>query len=109
MAAYWGVGQGFILDENFNQIPNGPVIDYDARSEAPENKNLVSKQEFGDFVLEIRDTGQALSAAWSWAGQGPPTGTTALTTAGINTPRPLVHERDGTCRPRLVGAGPHVL
>jgi alpha-glucosidase len=31
MAAYWGVGQGFILDEHFNQIPNGPVIDYEGR------------------------------------------------------------------------------
>lgn len=31
MAAYWGVGQGFILDENFNQVPNGPVIDYEGR------------------------------------------------------------------------------
>src|SRR3954467_15786079 len=29
------------------------VIDYDARSEAPDNKNLVSKQEFGDFVLKL--------------------------------------------------------
>ena len=31
MAAYWGVGQGFILDDQFNQIPNGPVIDYEGR------------------------------------------------------------------------------
>jgi alpha-glucosidase len=31
MAAYWGVGQGFILDNNFNQVPNGPVIDYEGR------------------------------------------------------------------------------
>jgi hypothetical protein len=29
------------------------VIDYDARSEAPGNKNLVSKQEYGDFVLRL--------------------------------------------------------
>jgi hypothetical protein len=29
------------------------VIDYDARSEAAGNKNLVSKQEFGDFVLRL--------------------------------------------------------
>ncbi|CAN5885082.1 hypothetical protein BH23PLA1_BH23PLA1_03970 [soil metagenome] len=29
------------------------VIDYDARSEAEGNKNLVSKDEFGDFVLKI--------------------------------------------------------
>jgi hypothetical protein len=29
------------------------VIDYDARSEAPGNKNLITKQEFGDFVLKL--------------------------------------------------------
>ncbi len=29
------------------------VIDYDARSEAPGNKNLVSKGEYGDFVLKL--------------------------------------------------------
>lgn len=29
------------------------VIDYDARSEATGNKNLVSKQEYGDFVLKL--------------------------------------------------------
>src|SRR5262245_48270818 len=29
------------------------VIDYDARSEATGNKNLVSKREFGDFVLKM--------------------------------------------------------
>jgi alpha-glucosidase len=31
MAAYWGVGQGFILDEQFNQIAHGPIIDYEGR------------------------------------------------------------------------------
>jgi hypothetical protein len=31
----------------------GKVIDYDARSEAKGNKNLISKQEFGDFVLKF--------------------------------------------------------
>jgi hypothetical protein len=31
----------------------GKVIDYDARSEAKGNKNLVSKQEYGDFVLKF--------------------------------------------------------
>jgi len=35
-----------------------------------------------------------LCAAWSWAGNCPPPGTNALGTAGIGTPRPLVHERD---------------
>ena len=29
------------------------MIDYDARSEAKGDKNLVSKQEFGDFVLKL--------------------------------------------------------
>ncbi len=29
------------------------VIDYDARSEAPGNKNLISRREFGDFVLKF--------------------------------------------------------
>ena len=29
------------------------VLDYDARSEAPGNKNLVSKQEFEDFILRF--------------------------------------------------------
>jgi hypothetical protein len=29
------------------------VIDYDARSEAPGDKNLVSKREFGDFTLNL--------------------------------------------------------
>src|SRR3954464_1353421 len=32
----------------------GDVIDYDARSESPNpNKSLVSKREFGDFVLKM--------------------------------------------------------
>ncbi|GIW89345.1 MAG: hypothetical protein KatS3mg108_3669 [Isosphaeraceae bacterium] len=29
------------------------VIDYDARSEAPGDKNLVSRKEYGDFVLSL--------------------------------------------------------
>jgi hypothetical protein len=29
------------------------VIDYDARSEAPGNKNLVTKAQFGDFALKL--------------------------------------------------------
>jgi CubicO group peptidase (beta-lactamase class C family) len=49
---------------------------------------------FGDYVLEVRDAGQALCAIWSWAGQSPPTGTNPLGIAGTGTPRPLVHERD---------------
>jgi D-alanyl-D-alanine-carboxypeptidase/D-alanyl-D-alanine-endopeptidase len=57
-------------------------------------ERYLGNYRFGDFVLEIRGAGQALSAAWSWAGHGPPTGITALTTAGVATPRPLVHERD---------------
>jgi hypothetical protein len=31
----------------------GKVIDYDARSEARGNKNLISKNEYGDFVLKF--------------------------------------------------------
>lgn len=34
-------------------IDGVPVIDYDARSEAAGNKNLVSKKEYGDFVLKM--------------------------------------------------------
>lgn len=34
-------------------VDGGPVIDYDARSEASGDKNLVTKEEFGDFVLEF--------------------------------------------------------
>jgi hypothetical protein len=52
--------------------------------------------QFGNYVLEIRSADHALCAAWSWAGDGPPTGITALTTAGIGTPRALVHARDHT-------------
>lgn len=29
------------------------VIDYDAKSEAPGDKNLVSKKEYGDFILKL--------------------------------------------------------
>jgi hypothetical protein len=46
----WKIPQG---DNGHWKIVDG-VIDYDARSEAPGNdKNLVSKQEFGDFVLKL--------------------------------------------------------
>ncbi len=45
----WKIPEG---DNGHWKVLDG-VIDYDARSEAPGNKNLVSKQEFGDFVLKI--------------------------------------------------------
>ena len=47
--AQWIIPEG---DNGHWKIVNG-VIDYDARSDAPGNKNLVSKQEFGDFVLKL--------------------------------------------------------
>jgi hypothetical protein len=47
--AQWIIPEG---DNGHWKIVDG-VIDYDARSEAPGNKNLVSKQEFGDFVLKL--------------------------------------------------------
>jgi Domain of Unknown Function (DUF1080) len=47
--AQWIIPEG---DNGHWKILDG-VIDYDARSEAPGNKNLVSKQEFGDFVLRL--------------------------------------------------------
>ena len=45
----WIVPEG---DNGHWKVVDG-VIDYDARSEAPGNKNLVSKQEYGDFVLRM--------------------------------------------------------
>ena len=47
--AQWIIPEG---DNGHWKILDG-VIDYDARSEAAGNKNLVSKQEFGDFVLKL--------------------------------------------------------
>ncbi len=47
--AHWKVPEG---DNGHWKVING-VIDYDARSEAPGNKNLVSKDEYGDFVLKL--------------------------------------------------------
>jgi Domain of Unknown Function (DUF1080) len=47
--AQWMIPPG---DNGHWKIVDG-VIDYDARSEAPGNKNLVSKQQFGDFVLKL--------------------------------------------------------
>jgi hypothetical protein len=45
----WVIPEG---DNGHWKVVDG-VIDYDARSEAKGNKNLVSKQEFGDFVLKL--------------------------------------------------------
>jgi hypothetical protein len=45
----WIIPEG---DNGHWKIADG-VIDYDARSEAPGNKNLVSKAEYGDFVLKL--------------------------------------------------------
>ncbi|SIO65675.1 protein of unknown function [Singulisphaera sp. GP187] len=45
----WTIPEG---DNGHWKVLDG-VIDYDARSEAPGVKNLVSKQEFGDFVVKL--------------------------------------------------------
>lgn len=45
----WIIPEG---DNGHWKIVDG-VIDYDARSEAKGNKNLVSKEEYGDFVLTL--------------------------------------------------------
>ncbi len=47
--ANWIVPEG---DNGHWKIADG-VIDYDARSEAPGSKNLVSKEQFGNFVLQL--------------------------------------------------------
>ena len=47
--SHWTVPEG---DNGHWKVLDG-VIDYDARSEAPGNKNLVSKKEYGDFVLRF--------------------------------------------------------
>ncbi len=47
--SHWHVPKG---DNGHWKIVDG-VIDYDARSEAPGDKNLVSKQSFGDFILKL--------------------------------------------------------
>lgn len=47
--SHWTVPAG---DNGHWKVLDG-VIDYDARSEAPGNKNLVSKAEYGDFVLRL--------------------------------------------------------
>ena len=45
----WKVPEG---DNGHWKVVNG-LIDYDARSEAVGDKNLVTKQEFGDFILKF--------------------------------------------------------
>jgi len=45
----WKIPEG---DNGHWRVKDG-VIDYDARSEAPGDKNLVSKAEYGDFVLKL--------------------------------------------------------
>jgi hypothetical protein len=45
----WSVPAG----DNGHWKVQGGVIDYDARSEAPGDKNLWSEREFGDFVLRV--------------------------------------------------------
>jgi hypothetical protein len=47
--AQWIIPEG---DNGHWKVVDG-VIDYDARSEAAGNKNLVSKEEYGDFVLKL--------------------------------------------------------
>src|SRR6476661_5901181 len=47
--AHWKVPEG---DNGHWKVVDG-VIDYDARSEAKGSKDLVSKHEFGDFVLKF--------------------------------------------------------
>lgn len=45
----WVIPEG---DNGHWKVVDG-VIDYDARSESKGNKNLVSKEEFGDFVVKL--------------------------------------------------------
>ncbi len=47
--SHWKIPEG----DNGHWKVVGGVIDYDARSEAPGNKNLVSKEQYGDFVLKL--------------------------------------------------------
>jgi hypothetical protein len=48
--SHWNIPQG----DNGHWKVIDEVIDYDARSEAPGEKHLVSKQEYGDFVLKFQ-------------------------------------------------------
>src|SRR4051794_13388273 len=45
----WTIPEG---DNGHWKVEDG-VIDYDARSEAPGRKDLISKQQFDDFVLKL--------------------------------------------------------
>lgn len=47
--SHWKIPEG---DNGHWKIVDG-VIDYDARSEAPGDKNLVTKEDFGDFVIRL--------------------------------------------------------
>src|SRR4051794_19442108 len=47
--AHWVVPKG---DNGHWKVVDG-VIDYDARSEAPGEKHLVTSREFGDFILKF--------------------------------------------------------
>src|SRR5438132_13511 len=47
--SHWIIPKG---DNGHWKVVDG-VIDYDARSEAPGGKDLVSKQQFGDFVVKL--------------------------------------------------------
>lgn len=47
--AHWIIPEG---DNGHWKVLDG-VIDYDARSEAPGSKNLLSKKEYGDFVVKL--------------------------------------------------------
>ncbi len=51
--AHWIVPEGDNGHWKVIEQDGGKVIDYDARSEAEGNKNLISKEEFGDFVLKL--------------------------------------------------------
>ncbi|MEW4567748.1 DUF1080 domain-containing protein [Tautonia sp. JC769] len=50
---HWIVPEGDGGHWKVIEADGGPVIDYDARSEAEGVKDLVSKESYGDFVLEL--------------------------------------------------------
>lgn len=51
--AHWVVPEGDNGHWKVIEVDGEQVIDYDARSEAPGDKNLVSREEYGDFVLKL--------------------------------------------------------
>ncbi len=51
--SHWNIPEGDNGHWKIVEQDGGRVIDYDARSEAPGNKNLITKEEFGDFVLKF--------------------------------------------------------